>query len=91
MTATNYSKLADLYAIAKAEADAAKAKADALKKQIEECGLELIEGDAYDVKVSLSESTYFTKGKLQTLLSADQIAAVASKSLSTKLTIKAHA
>lgn len=87
---TNYTKLADLYAIAAAEADAAKKRAEALRKQIIEAGAEYQFGDAYTVQVALSERSSLDRKAVEEILSAEQVAGCMKKTLVESLRVRAQ-
>ena len=67
--------LADKYAIAKQEADAALATLDAIKAEIRALGREVIEGTHVLVTLSLSERRSFDAKAAAQFLTADQVAA----------------
>jgi phage-related baseplate assembly protein len=86
---TNYHKLADLYAVAKAEAEAAEKRVQSLRKQIIELGQEFQVGDAYTVQVSLSERASLDSKAAKSFLTEAQIAECTKTSLVETLRIKA--
>jgi hypothetical protein len=88
---TNYTKLADLYAIAKAEEDAAAKRAKALREQILETGREILVGDAYTVTVSLYETTSIVRGEVEKLLTPEQMKRCQKVGTATRLNVKAGA
>ena len=67
--------LADKYAIAKQEADAALATLDAIKAEIRALGRETLEGTHVVVTLSLSERRTFDSKAAAQFLTADQVAA----------------
>ena len=67
--------LADKYAIAKQEADAALATLDAIKAEIRALGRETLEGAHVLVTLSLSERKSFDAKAAAQFLTADQVAA----------------
>jgi len=85
-TATN--SLADAYALAKAELDAAQKAVDALRKEILATGVERIAGDCAIIEVALSERASFDAKIAKTFLTLEQAAACTSVSLVTTLRIK---
>ena len=87
---TNYTKLADLYAIAKAEEDAAKKRSEALRKQILEAGQEYVFGDAYTVQVALSERSSLDSKAAKAFLTEAQIAECTKVSLVETLRVRAQ-
>lgn len=86
---TNYTKLADLYAVAKAEFDKAEVKLKELREQIIETGRETLEGDAYQVTVSLSESSRINAELAKKHLTKVQLAKIYKASDVTTLRVKA--
>jgi hypothetical protein len=88
MTYTATNTLADAYALAKAELDAAQKAVDALRKEILATGVEKISGDCAIIEVALSERASFDAKVAKTFLTAEQAAACTSVSLVTTLRIK---
>ena len=86
---TNYTKLADLYAITKARADAAATELAALREQIIATGKEALDGDAFTVTVSLAETTRIDTKEARKLLKPAQIAKCEKTSMTTTLRVKA--
>ncbi len=87
---TNYTKLADLYAIAKAEADAAEKRAKALRDQIRALGMETVTGDAYDVTIGLSERVSLDRKALIELIGESAVEACSKTTLVETLRVKPH-
>ena len=88
ITITNTNTLADAYATAKADLDAAQKLVDTLRKQILETGVERVVGDVAIVEVALSERASFDSKTAKTFLTPEQAAACTSVSLVTTLRIK---
>lgn len=88
---TNYTKLADLYAIAKARADQAAAEAEALRQRILASGEAELVGDAYALKVSRFEQSRLSTEKAREYLTPAQIRKCTSVSESSRITVKAAA
>lgn len=86
---TSTATLADTYALAKAELDAAQKAVDAIRKEILATGVEFITGDCAIVEVALSERAGFDAKVAKTFLTPEQIAACTNVSLVTTLRIKA--
>ena len=80
--------LADAYALAKSELDAAQKAVDALRKEILATGVERIAGDCAIIEVALSERASFDAKIAKTFLTPEQAAACTSVSLITTLRIK---
>ena len=85
----NYTKLPDLYAIAKARADAIAAELGELREQILATGREVLDGDAYRVTVSLAETTRLDTKEARKLLKPAQLAQCEKTSMVTTLRVKA--
>lgn len=85
----NTAPLADLYAAAKAELEAAEAKVKAIRAEILATGCDAIHGDTCTVTVSLSERETFNGKLAKTFLTEDQIAACTGSTLVETLRIKA--
>ena len=81
--------LADLYAVAKAEADAAAKKADALRKPIIATGVQTLMGQFFAVEVGLSERSSLDSKLVKALLDEQQIAECTKVTLVETLRIKA--
>jgi hypothetical protein len=81
--------LADAYALAKAELDAAQKAVDALRKEILATGVEKVTGDCAIVEVALSERATFDAKVAKTFLTPQQVAACTNVTLVTTLRIKA--
>jgi hypothetical protein len=65
------SELADLYAAAKIEVEAAQAALDAIKAQIIATGCDVIEGDDFRVNVGLQERTTISAKEAERVLPTD--------------------
>ena len=89
MPATNYTKIADLYAIAKAEADAAAERVAVLRDKILESGETELNGDAFAIKVSIFEQARISTTEARKFLTDKQIAACTTVSTAHRMTIKA--
>jgi len=75
MTAFNMT-LADRYAVAKAELEAAQAKVDAIKKEIKETAHDgVIDGDFATLTITYTTPSRFDATAAKAFLSAEQVAA----------------
>ena len=81
--------LADMYALAKAELDAAEARVADLKKQINALGVETLEGDHCTIVVDLSERTTVDSKAVRLILTDDQFKSVSKTTLVQSVRIKA--
>lgn len=84
----DFHKLADLYAQAKARADAAAEELEALRKQILETGSDKVLGDFYMVAVNISERVTIDSKKVREILTPDQVASVSRTSEILSLRVK---
>ena len=73
---TNYTHLADLYAVAKAEAEAVQKRLADLRAAILATGRETLVGDVYTVTVTLSERETLDSKAVREILTAKQLEAV---------------
>lgn len=89
MTASNLASLADLYAYAKAEADAAKKRADDLREQILAAGVDRLDGDRFTVTVSESVRRSIDAELVRELLSKEDLALVTKETPVASLRVKA--
>lgn len=67
-------QIADAYAIAKANADAANKALDALKKLVDETGMAELVGETFTLNVNIFERTQFDAATAKTFLTPAQIA-----------------
>ena len=89
MTASELASLADLYAVAKAEVEAASKKAEALRKQILATGVQTLMGEFFTVEVGLSERSSLDSKMVKALLDETQVASCTKTSLVETLRVKA--
>ncbi len=83
-------KIADLYAIAKAEAEAAEKRVKELREQIRATGMELVEGDVYDVQIGLSERVTLDRKLVSEFLTEEQLTKCSKTTLVETLRVKTH-
>ncbi len=88
---TNYTKLADLYAVAKAEVEAAAARMEALRMQVLETGEAELIGDAFALKVSRFDQSRLSTELARKYLTPSQIAKCTTTTPSARITPKAAA
>ena len=81
--------LADLYAYAKAEADAAKKRVDDLREQILAAGVDHIDGDRFSVSVSTTVRASIDTTLVRELLSKEDLALVTKETPVSSLRVKA--
>ena len=86
---TDLASLADLYAYAKAEADAAKKRVDDLREQILAAGVDHIDGDRFSVSVSTTVRASIDSTLVRELLSKEDLALVTKETPVSSLRVKA--
>ena len=86
---TDLASLADLYAYAKAEADAAKKRVDDLREQILAAGVDHIDGDRFSVSVSTTVRASIDTTLVRELLSKEDLALVTKETPVSSLRVKA--
>ena len=84
-------QIADAYAVAKADFDAAKKRLDDLKKLVDETGADQLVGAVFTLKVNIFERAQFDGATAKTFLTEAQIA-TCTKSVDVRtITVKATA
>ena len=90
MTASaNFASLADLYAYARAEADAAAKRVADLREQILAAGVDRIDGDRFTVSVSHAMRASIDTTLVRELLSKEDLALVTKESPVASIRVKA--
>lgn len=85
---TNYTKLADLYAVSKARSDEAAKETAALRLEVLATGKSEICGDAYRVTISVEEREWLDRAKARALLSPQDLARISKKQRTTFVRVK---
>jgi hypothetical protein len=86
---TDLASLADLYAYAKAEADAAKKRVDDLREQILAAGVDQINGDRFLVSVNTTVRASIDTTLVRELLSKEDLALVTKETPVATIRVKA--
>jgi hypothetical protein len=86
---TDLASLADLYAYAKAEADAAKKRVDDLREQILAAGVDQINGDRFMVSVNTTVRASIDTTLVRELLSKEDLALVTKETPVATIRVKA--
>ncbi len=86
---TDLASLADLYAYAKAEADAAKKRVDDLSEQILAAGVDQINGDRFLVSVNTTVRASIDTTLVRELLSKEDLALVTKETPVATIRVKA--
>lgn len=88
---TNYTKLADLYAVATAKAEQAAKEREELRQRILASGEAELIGDAFALTISRFEVSRLSTEKAKAFLTPAQIRKCTSASESSRITVKAAA
>ena len=72
----NYTQIADLYAVAKAELDAMQKRVNELRQAVLETGKDTLVGDVFTVTVTLSERTSIDTNAVRQILTPAQLETV---------------
>jgi len=86
---TNLASLADLYAYAKAEADAAAKRVADLREQILAAGVDKIDGDRFSVSVGTTVRSSIDSTLVRELLSKEDLALVTKETPVATIRVKA--